>query len=65
MDQEPSRTQQMRTELGHFFGSQGRQLADMYVLIESKAWRRGFWAGFKSAAVVAALVGMIWYWWVN
>jgi len=65
MDNEPTRTQQMRANVGNFMASHGRSLADMYVVVESRAWLRGFWSGFKAAAFVAAISYGVWWWWVN
>lgn len=62
---DPSRTQQMRADVAAFMNSHGRSLADMYVVVESRAWLRGFWVGFKAAAIVAAIAFGIWWGWVN
>jgi len=63
--EEPSRTQQMRAEVGAFMASHGRSLADMYVVVESRAWLRGFLSGVKLAALVVAISYGVWYWWRN
>ena len=55
----------MRAEVGAFMASHGRSLADMYGVVESRAWLRGFWSGFKGAALVAAISYGVWYWWRN
>ena len=65
MDNEPSRTQQLRTEIAEFTHSHGRSLADMFVVVESRAWLRGFLSGVKLAALVVAISYGVWYWWRN
>jgi len=65
MDNEPSRTQQLRTEIAEFTHSQGRSFADMFVVVESRAWRRGFLAGFMAVGFVAVVGVAIWYWGVT
>jgi len=61
MDKTPSRTQEMRADVAAFMASHGRSLADMYVVVEERAWIRGFMSGLKLAIVVAVLAAGVWY----
>ncbi len=60
-----SRTQQLRSAMSDLQRATGRSFVDLVVVLEAKAWRRGWLIGVGTGVALSFLTYCVWLWWME